>query len=79
MFCFRARVNDASDYILTINDESDCLRKKIASAITYYLGGGGGGGGEENGPFWQFYPTTEESLKNALPHVTSHVTSHVTE
>jgi hypothetical protein len=38
----------------TINDESDCLRKKIASAIAYYIGGGGGGGGEENGPFGSF-------------------------
>ena len=26
----------------------------------------GGGEGKENGPFWQFCPTTEESLKNAL-------------
>ena len=26
----------------TINEESDCLRKKTASAIVYYLGGGGG-------------------------------------
>jgi hypothetical protein len=56
MFCFRARVNDASDYILTINDESDCLRKKIASAITYYLGGGGGGGARKMGPFGSFTP-----------------------
>jgi hypothetical protein len=38
-----------------INEESDCLRKKIASTIVYYLGGGGGGGGE-NGPFGSFAP-----------------------
>ena len=54
----------------TINDESDCLRKKIASAIAYYIGGGGGGG-RGKWALWQFYHTTEESLKNALSFVTS--------
>jgi hypothetical protein len=60
MFCLRMRVNDASDYQwrVRLSTEKNCFGDRIL-----YSGGGGRG----NGALWQFYPTTEESLKNALP------------
>jgi hypothetical protein len=48
----------------TINEESDCLRKKIVILLrrSHTILGGGQG----KWALWQFCPTTEESLKNAL-------------
>ena len=45
----------------TINEESDYLRKKLLQRSHTKLGGGQG-----KWALWQFRPTTEESLKNAL-------------
>jgi hypothetical protein len=58
MFWLRVRVNDVSDYQWGVRLSNG---KKILRRSHTMLGGGQG-----KWALWQFCPTTEESLKNAL-------------